>query len=831
MIFNAGNKTAVTCGEAEISYDALQQHVATYSDLINSETTTPNRIAIFSENQVGWIYAFYSGWYSNATVVPIDFMSTEDEAAYILKDCFPEVIFTSEKNKSLLTAAVKKSGINTTILVIEACNEIAVDESFKPKPLNFDEQDTAVIIYTSGTTGTPKGVMLSYLNLMSNVDAVSNRINIYTKDSVTMMLLPMHHIFPLIGTMIAPLMVGGNIALSPSMASEDIIKTLQDNKVNIIIGVPRLYAAIRKGIRTKIDNSLIAKTLFKLAEKINSQTFSKLIFNSVHQRFGGAVKFMVCGGAALDPVVGGDFKTLGFEMLEGFGMTEAAPMIAFTRPGRVLIGSPGEVLPVAKMAIRDGEIIVSGPNVMQGYFNRPEETAEVLKDGWLYTGDLGRIDKNGFLHVTGRKKEIIVLSNGKNVNPSEIEDKIENNTALISEIGVYSDRDQLKAIIVPSQTDINNLNLEQIKEKIKWQVIDVYNKSVSPYKKLMNFSISYEALPRTRLGKIRRFKLLELSALTVDKKEQVAEKISIEEYKIVADFVSSEKNCDVSPSDHIEFDLALDSLDKVGLLVFIQSTFGIKMEVEQLISFISILKLSEYIAEKRTKMTIEKINWSQILKEKVVLQLPKTWLTGALFLQLSKLFFHVYFGFKGRGANNIPEGACIIAPNHQSYFDGLFVASWLKHKMMRNTYFYAKEKHIKSRFMKYFANRHHIIIVDINKDLKESIQKMAEALKNKKKLIIFPEGTRTFDGSLGEFKKTFAILSRELCVPIVPVSIKGADNALPRGSKFPRPFRKVSVEFLKPVYPSDESYEKIADAVYNRISVSLKPLVTSLKTS
>ncbi|WP_430814604.1 AMP-binding protein [Carboxylicivirga sp. RSCT41] len=817
MIYNAGEKTAVSCGELKVSYSALKQNIATYSGLLKDISV--NRIAIFSENQVGWIYSFYAGWYNEATVVPIDFMSSEDEVAYILKDCYPEVIFTSTEKKSLLESAIEKSGIDTKVFVIEECDQLEPVEVNGLGDINDDKDKTAVIIYTSGTTGSPKGVMLSFENLMANVDAVSNQIKIYTKDEVVMMLLPMHHIFPLMGTMIAPLYVGGTIAVSPSMASEDIIKTLQDNKVSIIIGVPRLYSAIRKGIRTKIDSSAIARALFKLAEKVNSRNFSRKIFKSAHQKFGGAVKYMVCGGAALDPEVGGDFNTLGFEVLEGFGMTEAAPMITFTRPGRVRIGSPGEVLPVAEVEIREGEIVVKGPNVMQGYFNRPEETAEVLKDGWLYTGDLGTLDDDGYLYITGRKKEIIVLSNGKNINPSEIEAKIENRAACVSEVGIYADLDQLKAIVVPNKADFAGLSTEQVEEKLKWEVIDVYNQSVSPYKKIMDFSVTDEELPRTRLGKLQRFKLAEFASVKEDKTSQ-AEEVNFEEYKIVADFIASEKNCNVRPNNHIEYDLALDSLDKVGLLVFIQSTFGIEMEVEQLVGFSSVLALSEYIAEKRTKMSIEKINWSKILKEKVNLQLPRTWFTGTIFLKMSKMFFRLYFRFRGKGANNIPDGPCIIAPNHQSYFDGLFVASWLKNKSVRETYFYAKEKHVKSRFLKYFANRHHIIIMDLNKDLKESIQKMGEALKKKKKLIIFPEGTRSFDGKLGEFKKTFAILSRELDVPIVPVSIKGAVNALPRGSKFPRPFKKVSVEFLKPVYPSGESYEALSDIVFKSISVN-----------
>ncbi len=818
MIYNAGAKTAVVCGDVKISYDDLKQKVATFAQQLKGMDL--NRIAVFSENQVGWIYAFYAGWHNNATMVPIDFMSSEDEVAYILKDCYPEVVFTSKDKKDHLERAVQKAGINPRIFVIEECNELPLADVNSIEAIDKETSQTAVIIYTSGTTGSPKGVMLSFENLMANVDAVSNQINIYTKDAVVMMLLPMHHIFPLMGTMIAPLFVGGTIAVSPSMASEDIIKTLQENKVSIIIGVPRLYAAIRKGIRTKIDSSVIARGLFKLAKSIDSKSFSRKIFKSAHQKFGGAVKYMVSGGAALDPEVGDDFKTLGFEVLEGFGMTEAAPMITFTRPGRVRIGSPGEALPGAQIEIREGEIVVQGPNVMQGYFNRPEETADVLKDGWLYTGDLGHMDEEGYLYITGRKKEIIVLSNGKNINPSEVETKIENFAAFVAEVGVYADLDQLKAIIVPNRAEMKGLSAGQIEEKLRWEVIDTYNKSVSSYKKIMDFSVTDTELPRTRLGKLQRFKLVEFAKADTRHEQDVDEQVTLEEYKILVDFISSEKNCNVRPKDHIEYDLALDSLDKVGLLVFIQSTFGIEMEVEELVSFPSVLTLSEFIAEKRTKMTVEKINWSKILKEKVHLQLPKTWLTGAIFLKASKYFFHVYFRFRGKGTGNIPEGPCIIAPNHQSYFDGLFVASWLKHKNVRNTYFYAKEKHLKSRFLKFFANRHHIIIMDLNKDLKESIQKMGEALKKKKNLIIFPEGTRSFDGSLGEFKKTFAILSRELNVPIVPVSIKGAVNALPRGSKFPRPFKRVSVEFLKPVYPGEESYERLSEIVYNSISVN-----------
>lgn len=818
MICNAGHKNAIICGETQISYDALRGKIAQFSQL--TKDLKAERIAIYSENQVGWIYAFYSGWDNNSTVVPIDFLSSVDEVAYILKDCYPEIIFTSHDKKTQLEEAIKLADIQTKILVIEECEKQSSSIDVELSKLDLDDNKTAVIIYTSGTTGSPKGVMLSFGNLMANIDAVSNQVKIYNSEEVVMMLLPLHHIFPLMGTMIAPLYVGAKIAMSPSMASEDIIGTLQANKVSIIIGVPRLYSAIRKGIKTKIEASSVARSLFKMSQKANSMSFSRTIFKSVHKKFGGAVKYMVCGGAALDEEVARDYKTLGFEVLEGYGMTEAAPMISFTRPGRVKVGSPGEILPGTTIEFRDGEILAKGPNIMQGYFKREKETAEVLKDGWLRTGDLGHLDDKGFLHITGRKKEIIVLSNGKNINPSEIEAKIESMAACVSEIGVFAEKDQLRAIIVPNMAKFQGQSMEEVENTMKWEVIDNFNQKVAPYKKIMSFTITQTELPRTRLGKLQRFLLPELSSVDTTIKEEDNVTIDLKEYQIISDFIANEKNCDVRPGNHIEMDLGMDSLDKVGLQVFIQTTFGVNMEENEMVAFPSVLKLSEYIAEKRTKMSVEKINWSKILKEKVSLQLPKTWFTGALFVKFSKYFFRLYFKFKGKGMSNIPDGPCIIAPNHQSFFDGLFVASFLKKKVIRNTYFYAKEKHVNSKFLKFFANRHHIIIMDLNKDLKESIQKMGEALKKKKNLIIFPEGTRSFDGTLGEFKKTFAILSKELNVPIVPVSIKGAIDALPRGSVFPKPWREVSVEFLKPVYPDSDSYEALATMVYQMIAVN-----------
>lgn len=814
MFLKDHKKIAMILKDQKVDYSQLINNVNYFSQLLPS--TDLSKVAIFSENRFEWVYAFYSVWMKNAVVVPIDFMSSADDVAFILNDCKPEVIYVSNGTKEVIEKAVEKLDYQVEKINLD---EIKIDaSSTNARFPESNPNDTAVIIYTSGTTGSPKGVMLSYDNLLVNIEAVTTDVNIYTSEDRVMVLLPLHHIFPLMGTMIIPLGVGGTIVLSPSMASEDIMATLQQG-VTIIIGVPRLYNLIRKGIRDKIDKSGIAKLLFKIAQKKNSLAFSRKIFGSVQRKFGGKIKYMVSGGAALDKEVCKDYLTLGFEVLEGFGMTECAPMITFTRPGKVLPGSAGQPLKTNEVKIIDGEIVNRGRNVMQGYYNRPEETAAILKDGWLYTGDLGYLDDDNRIFITGRKKEIIVLSNGKNINPEEIENKIQSMTEVITEIGVFEKADMLHAVIYPDYQKAKQLGIENVEEMIKWQVIDKYNQTVTPYKKVMKFSLIKEPLPRTRLLKLKRFLLPTLEQISKDRLESIAEP-TFQEYTLIKEFLQQQKETTIHPSDHLEIDLGLDSLDKVNLGVYLESNFGVKLTESELVGFSNVVKLAENVRDKKTKLSVEAIDWGKIFKEQLDLDLPKSWFTYNIMKNGAKVFLKLYFRLKGEGVENIPDGPFILAPNHQSFFDGLFVAVFLKNKLMKQTYFYAKEKHVQNKLVKFVANKHNVIVMDLS-DLKTSLQKMAEVLKRGKNIIIFPEGTRTLSGELGDFKKTFAILSRELNVPVVPVAINGAYDALPRGTHFPKPWKKINVKFLKPVMPENHSYDSLKDIVQSKVSEQL----------
>ncbi len=824
MFLRNHNKTALKWQEKEISYADLLADVAAYAALFPE---TAGRVVILSENRPEWIAAFYSAWKNNCTVIPIDYLSTVEEVNYIVEDSCPQVFFCSREREPVVRRVVEALDYSPQILVFEdiAANrpDSDITGSETADLVTPDLNATCLIIYTSGTTGSPKGVMLSYENILANVEAVSVGVPIYSSAERVMLLLPLHHIFPLLGSMVAPLSVGAMIAISPSLQSADIIHTLQSNKITIIIGVPRLYKLICKGIMTKIQQKKIAQLLFRLAEKVDSQKFSRILFKAVHRKFGGSLKYLVCGGAALDPEIGRNFTTLGFEILEGFGMTEAAPMITFTRPGQVTIGSAGTAMTCTKIEIRDDEIVASGRNIMQGYLNRPEETAEVLQDGWLYTGDLGRIDEQGRIFITGRRKEIIVLASGKNINPVLTEQKLEQLSECINEIAVFVKDDILQAVIRPDLAKIRENSIQDIDDYFRWQVLDIYNKTVSPSKRVLQFTLIDEELPRTRLSKLRRFQLPELVGSRQIRKD-TAEQPVFEEYRIIKEFIEQLAGREIQADDHLEIDLALDSLDQVSLLAFLKSTFGVEISEEKLMTHHTVRKLAEFIRQKKKKIAVEEINWREILTEKIPLELPRTWLTVNLFKNSSRLFFNLYFRFRGRGQENLPTTPCIIAPNHQSFFDAMFVASLLSNSFQNRTYFYAKEKHVRNPLARFLADRNNVIVVDVNSGLKESIQKLAEVLKRGNNVIIFPEGTRSLDGKPGRFKKLFAILSVELAVPVIPVTINGACQALPPGSFLPKPLQEITVTFHDPILPEKHSYDSLTEEVYRIVTGELNTI-------
>ncbi len=813
------DQAAVISKDKTYSYKELFVLIQKYAQLF--QNSNYSMVAVYSENRIEWIAAFYAGWKNDCVVVPIDHTASVEDICYILNDCRPQMLFISPKLK-------KEIGMVEETLDYSPRKQFFGEEAFFPESSSTDIQwhvpqdidSTALIIYTSGTTGSPKGVMLSYRNLLANLNGVCRDVPIFTAERQVLMLLPLHHIFPLAGSMLAPLYVGGTVVMAPSMQSADILQTLQQNRVAIMIGVPRLYELLYKGIKAKIDANRIGRLFFLVAKLLKSRAFSKRIFGKVHRNFGGNLLYLVSGGAALPKPVGRFFQTLGFSVLEGFVMTEASPMITFTRPDHIRIGSPGKALPGMTVEIRNGEVVAKGENVMKGYYNRPDETKEVIRNGWLYTGDLGYIAKDGSLYLTARKKDILVLSNGKNINPVELETAFVNRFPIVKEAGIFLHNNQLHVAVVPRYEQLTELKVKDIDAYFRDEVLSVFNNSLAPYKRILKFAVVKDELPRTKLGKIQRFRLQEHASKSENRKRG-ADSGQTESYRAVKEFLQSQIDTDIHPDDHIEFDLGLDSLGKLSLISFIDKSFGIKLDEKKLSAFPSVRHISEYIREKQQWFRKETINWSETLKDKIEVKLPATWPTQNIIKSVSKSLLHVLFRFRSAGVENVPKGPCIIAPNHQSFLDGLFVASFLRRHILESTYFYAKKKHVNNAFLRFLAKTNNVIVMDMEKNLKDSIQMMAAAIQKGKKVIIFPEGTRSADGALGEFKKTFAILSTELNVPVIPVAIDGAYRALPTGSKLPRFGAKVTVSFLPPVYPDQHSPESLRDGVFHSINECL----------
>jgi long-chain acyl-CoA synthetase len=814
--------TAIMAGERNISYTQLLDYICLFSKYTPQHQG--DKTLIFSENREGWIYAFFSVWQNRGVAVPVDASSTVSDVVYILKDCQPQCIWTSRQCLGVAEQAVREAGLPIQILLIDDYEQAACPQREGKLHIQEDgiftaeNHEMALIIYTSGTTGSPKGVMISYANLYANCRSVTVDVPIFDSTRRTLILLPLHHVLPLVGTLIMPILAGGGVAICPTLSGPDIMDTLVRGKIGIFVGVPRLWTTIYLGIKKKIDASPVARALFKLCEVARSPKLSRIVFKAVHQKLGGHLTYCVSGGASLDTEVGNGLRTLGITMLEGYGMTETAPIISFTRPGDVIPGCVGLPMSTVDVKISNGEICVKGPNVMLGYYNRPEETAQVIdRDGYVHTGDLGYLDELGRIHITGRSKEIIVLSNGKNIQPAELEFKLEKYDQYVKEVAVTQDGDMLRAIIVPQEEWARNLSDQEVEEQLKRSVIEPYNLTVVNYKKLMSLFVYRGSLPRTKLDKLQRFKLKDLIQDAGKAQEQPVQQQVVNEtpeMKILREYIQEEKKITVKPTSHIETDLAFDSLDSVGLEGFIERTFGVQMKSSTFAQYANVQEIADYIAQYKTRSEVENTDWKAILtSDTSYLNIASTWAIHTKVVRLMHRFLKKHNDLEVNGIENIPlEGQFIIAPNHQSAIDGNICVSGLNEETLRNTYYYATEEHIKGYPLQLMA-RHNNVILMQHQNLKDSILRMAKVLRQGKNLVIFPEGARTHDGKMQEFKKTFAILSKELNVPILPVRIEGAFEAMPRGTKRLGK-HKITVTYLPIINPSEaQTYEQLSEQV------------------
>ncbi|MGL6063688.1 MAG: AMP-binding protein [Fusobacteriaceae bacterium] len=796
------NKTAIIYDGNNISYKEMIRKSKGYSEIIDLEPG--DRVVIYMENRPEFFYSFLSVWEKKGICVCLDSSFTSKELEFYLVDSNPKYIFTSDKNKESVKLALSNLNLSIKIIIVDEEQPEYQGESLvidSPNP-----EDTVLMLYTSGTTGSPKGVMLTFDNILVNIEGLDT-YKMYEDTDIVLALLPMHHIFPLLGAGIVPFAKGATIVFLKEISSQAMINSFKENKVTFMIGVPRLWEALHKKILEKINASFITRGIFKIMEKLQNKSLSKKIFRKVHEEFGGNLRFFVSGGSKLNPQIAKDFLTLGIDICEGYGLTETAPMICFTPINQVIPGAGGKLLPGVEVKFtEEGEILARGRNVMKGYYNNPVATSKVIdSDGWFHTGDLGEL-KNDYLYITGRKKEMIVLSNGKNINPIEIEMWLEKNSNLIQETAVIEYNSLLTVVIYPNFQKIHDEGITNILETFKWGVIDKYNSIAPSYKKILDIIIIQEEFPKTKLGKIRRFLIKDMIIKREDNKVNTVDP-DFEEYRELKKFLFDLKGKNLVSTAHLELDLGLDSLDITELLVFIHYKFGIKAEQELLLKYSTVKELAEYLKDNATDIKIEEKNWIKELNTVPPRNLKNN-IVGKIIRILFKPFFFFYIKQKSLGKENILKEPAIYVGNHQSFADSFLFNNAISNGTMTKIYYLAKVKHFNSKIMKLMADNSNIIIVDINKNVSNALKSAASILKSGGSIVIFPEGVRTRNGHMLEFKKTFAILAKELNIPIVPFGIKGAYELFPSNQKYPKS-GNVELKFFENFRVKDLSYDEI----------------------
>lgn len=807
----------VDFNDKKINYTELVNNVKYFSEnVITAEKDDFGLILM--ENRPEWIYTYFALWDRKAVPIALDSTSNSKEILYVLEDSGPKFIICSDETEKNVKEAVSMYDKGQVVIINVDSHSIDENKMEIIKKGDFElenpEGDSiATMLYTSGTTGSPKGVMLTFNNLSSELEGLEKKNLLEPSDQI-LALLPFHHVLPLTATVLIIMKYQASIVFVKKIASKEILEALDKNNVTALVGVPRVFKLFYDGIKQQIDSKFITRTIYKLMTKIKSFKMRRKVFAKVHEKFGGKLTFIVSGGAKLDPEIGEFYETLGIYVQEGYGLTETSPVIAVnTREGRK-IGTVGKKLDNIEAKIVDEELWVKGPIVMKGYYNKPEKTAEVItEDGWFKTGDLASIDDEGYITIRGRRNSMIVLSNGKNIDPEKLENKvIEKSKRLIKELGVFGHNDKLVAIIVPDLLECRKQGITNIKAYVK-NIVEDYNLTVHNYEKILDYKLYEEELPKTRVGKLRRFMLPELYLKTNVKKKKVEEPDN-EVYKLLKDYIKKLKGIEAQPEENLELEIGMDSLDIVEFFAYVENSFGIQLDEEKFSEISNLKSLSEYINEKATKIESGEVDWKKIIDAAPPVEEKNRWATRVL-RPLFDLTIKLYFRLKRVNRDKLSDKPQIFVSNHQSFIDSLVLGSLLPAGILYNTVFLAIDWYFKKGILKLLVSHGNVVLIDINKNIRKSVEEIAANVKAGKNVLIFPEGARTKDGKVAEFKKVFAIIAKELDVDVQCLGIKGAFEAYSRYMKFPKP-KKIEVAVLEKFKP-EGTYDEIVEKARNII--------------
>jgi long-chain acyl-CoA synthetase len=837
------------------------------------------RCAIMAGNGPLWVTAYLGAMAAGAVAVPLDTAFNHHQVNKLLWDSGATVIFTDAKHLPVVEKAVEETLVR--IVMMDGSGEGRYSNllsmfSAGPgefTPARLKEDDLAVIMYTSGTTSDPKGVMLTHGNLLAEANAVFASIAVSERDAI-LAVLPLFHALAQMANLLLPFAAGARVVYLEEMNTTELLRALSDRDITLFCCVPQFFYLIHERVMQEIKTRpWTTRTAFRMMMGISAVgrklrlNPGKLFFAKIHRMLGPKMRYLITGGSAFDPKIGRDFDKLGFNVLQAYGLTETTGGAFVTPPWANVMGSVGRPLQGVEVKIIDlqpvegapfpvGEVAIAGGIVMKGYYNRPDATAEAIRDGWLLSGDLGYLDEHGDLFITGRKKEIIVLSSGKNIYPEEVEAQYLR-SPYIKEICVmgltsrpgepFSER--LHAVIVPDFEVLRERKIVNTREVIRFDVENV-SMELPGAKRILSFDLWPDALPRTSTRKLKRFEIQRrvmageragAESATSAAEEPTAEEalwLSDPEVQRAIAVVrrASKEQRPVVPSSNLELDLGFDSMERVELVVALERELDTDADEKVVSQVYTVRELVDAILHARSGAGAGAARpslpgWDAVLATppddpSVMAALNSGWLLAFAWFVFGKfvgLVMRIFFRLSVSGREKLPQkGPFILSPNHQSFLDGPVVATQIPWRLFKDMFYVGTSEIFGKGLPNLLGRTFKLVPVDADSNLVNAMRAAAVGLKQGKNLVLYPEGERSIDGTPKKFKKGAAILAAHLNVPIYPVALEGFYDAWPRGRAFPR-LSRMRVRFGDPIHPladekhSEETYRQLTETLRDRV--------------
>jgi long-chain acyl-CoA synthetase len=526
---NFPNKLALKKGNTEYTYAQLKEAVIKLKNyLLGLGLRKGDRFSVIGENSPEWAISYLAVVRAGLVCVPLDPMLSDGEIIHVLRESEARGVLSSEGHIYKIEGVKDELKNLKWIIPLNSIKGLNVKEDIPVGQI--DPDSLAVLIFTSGTTGTSKAVMLSHKNIISNIRSIAPVITLDENDTMVS-IIPMHHTFEGTCGFLYPLYCGAKVYYPPSLKPNDLQATMKSAKVTCLVAVPLLFEKFLRAVHRKVARApMPTKILFNTMSGISSvfKFLRRPLFAKVRREMGlENIRTAIAGGAALPTKLAKGLELFGIPILQGYGLTESSPVISVNPPKNPKNDSVGPPIPDVDVRIDDpdtsgiGEILVRGPNVMLGYYRNKEATDEVLKDGWLYTGDLGRIDKDGYIYIIGRMKSIIVTPTGKNIYPEELEEKLVKSewikeVLVVPRINPETKKEEICAIIYPDYELLEQYSISKGITLTEKEIQSIYkdeitrcNENLSVYKKITRFEIREEEFPKTTTRKIKRHLFIE----------------------------------------------------------------------------------------------------------------------------------------------------------------------------------------------------------------------------------------------------------------------------------------------------------------------------------